>query len=125
MNVHVIEPAFRKLASHPRILYRVEGLAGGPVGIDETRLTSRTGETSFHFDRGRVAALMCLARSAPSPWQLGTVILRSDERANAAFQIPPGITLLIVRYALASRALTAISPERDDCLWPTPFFAAG
>ncbi len=178
-GTHLAEAAFRKLASHPRLVTAARQLLGEDVYIHQSRLVPRfadrpsdvlwrrdfatwsvidgmaapravtaavvlgdgTEAPVLHVAPGShrrpAAAEPPLVLSAP----LGSVLFYHGDLAYAFNQPGDGRSpsLYLVTYnalgnriagggrdaLYAAREAASIQVEPDDCLWPTPWFAAG
>jgi hypothetical protein len=126
-DVHRTEIGFRKLAAHPRLLAHVRRIAGGPVILRATRLSVGAGFEIAANASETVRAVIFL--DAGPGARLGSALLVNGTASYRDPRQAPGTLAFVASFASADarpewigRALRA---ERDDCLWQTPFLAAG
>lgn len=138
-DLHRCEPAFRKLTHHPRLIDFARSLLGGEVAIRETRLTVQSRLELAVARPGALQAVVFLDHTPRGPdgavgGRLGSVLFVGADAHYGAMRDGPALVFAIV-FAPALRSdigdLAAggdsppVSPEPDDCLWPSPYCAFG
>jgi hypothetical protein len=126
-DVHRAEIGFRKLAAHPRLLEHVRRVAGGPVTLRATRLSVGPGFEVAADATEAVRAVIFLdagpdARLGSALLVDGTASYRDARPAAGTLAFVASFTWADARPEWIDAALRA---EPDDCLWQTPFVAAG
>jgi hypothetical protein len=126
-DVHHAEAGFRKLAAHPRLLERVRQVAGGPVTLRATRLSVGAGFEVGADASDAVRAVVFLDAGAGS--RLGSALLVDGTASYRDARPGAGTLAFVSTFAWADARPewidAALRSEADDCLWQTPFLAAG
>lgn len=126
-DVHRVEPGFRKLAAHPRLIGKLEQLFGGKVALRETRLCIGTGFDIPANAAAEISAVVFLDVAAGAASRLGSALL-VDGAADYHDPRPSATTLAFVATFAGAGAdwlAPGFAAERDDCLWPPPYMAIG
>jgi hypothetical protein len=126
-DVHRAETGFRKLAAHPRLLERVRERAGGPVTLRATRLSVGAGFEVPADASDAVRAVVFLDVGPGS--RLGQALLVDGTASWRDPRHADGTLAFVATFAWADARPewlhAALRSEADDCLWQTPFLAAG
>lgn len=122
-DAHHAEAGFRKLASHPRLLDPVRQLAGGPVALRETRLCLGTGFDILANAADEISAVVFLDHSGAP--RLGSALLIDGAVRYRDLRLTDNTLAFVGTFARADATGTSLHAEADDCLWQTPFLAAG
>jgi hypothetical protein len=126
-EVHRAETGFRKLAAHPRLLERVRQAAGGPVTLRATRLSVGAGFEVPADASDAVRAVVFLDAGPDS--RLGSALLVEGTASYRDPRRSDGTLAFVATFAWADARPewlgAALRAEADDCLWQTPFLAAG
>ncbi len=124
-GLHRVDP-FARLARHQRIVGTVQRALGHDVTIADSLLVLAGSLPSnpVHgvravVDLGSSPLLRAIGASGTS----GLLTFQTGAADRGDYGL--GRLLFMIDYAAADDATTAIAPERDDCLWPTPFACAG
>lgn len=126
-DVHRAETGFRKLAAHPRLLGHVRQVAGGPVTLRATRLSVGAAFAVPADAADAVRAVVFL--DTESSARLGSALLVEGTAAYHDPRPSEGTLAFVATFAWADARPEWIDgtlrSESDDCLWQTPFLAAG
>jgi len=126
-DVHRAEPGFRKLAAHPRLLEHVRARAGGPVTLRATQLSVGVGLEVPADASDAVRAVVFLDVGPGS--RLGSALLVDGTASWRDARQSEHTLAFVATFAWADARPewigAALRPEADDCLWQTPFLAAG
>jgi hypothetical protein len=126
-DVHHGEAGFRKLAAHPRLLERVRQVAAGPVTLRATRLSVGPGFEVGADASEAVRAVVFLDTGVGS--RLGSALLLDGTAAYRDARPAAGTLAFVATFAWADARPewidAALRNEPDDCLYQTPFLAAG
>ncbi|MBI3711259.1 MAG: hypothetical protein HY246_26755 [Proteobacteria bacterium] len=129
-DLHRREPAFHKLAHHPRLLEPARQLLSREAAIAESTLLSTP---TRHIDNAD--GLLCVVglggRAAESG--LGNVVFSTGRVCAAALQawdVAVAIRYVaydatVVHLAAGRTGVEPPMPEADDCLWQSPLCVAG
>lgn len=126
-DVHRVEPGFRKLAAHPRLIGPLQQLLDGKAVLRGTRLCIGTGFDMLASAASEISAVVFLDVASGAASRLGSALL-VDGAAPYREPRPPPTTLAFVATfagAGADRLAPGFAAERDDCLWPPPYMAIG
>lgn len=141
-DLHRCEPGFRKLAHHPRLVELARSLLGGDVAIRETRLTVQSRFDLAAARPSELQAVIFLDHTPRRPdggvgGRLGSVLFVGAEARYGAMRDDPALVFVVVftrathgQAGISDDAddeplLRPVSPEPDDCLWPSPYCAFG
>jgi hypothetical protein len=126
-DVHHTEAGFRKLAAHPRLLEPVRQLASGAVVLRETRLCLGTGFDILANAAAEISAVVFLDNGSAS--RIGSALLVDGAVHYRDPRLSDSTLAFVATFAPsdARKDWTGeqLSAEKDDCLWQTPFLAAG
>jgi hypothetical protein len=126
-DVHRAEAGFRKLAAHPRLLARVQDVAGGPVILRVTRLCIGAAFDIAADASDAVRAVVFLDTGVGS--RLGAALLVDGTASYRDPRPGDGTLAFVATFAWADARPqwlgAGLRAETDDCLWQTPFAIAG
>jgi hypothetical protein len=125
-DVHQAEPGFRKLAAHPRLVEPLRQLFEGDVVLRETRLCIGTGFDILANSAAEISAVVFLDVAAGAGARLGSALLVDGAAHFRDPRLSSSTLAFVATFARARSDADWLGPiESDDCLWPTPFMAAG
>jgi hypothetical protein len=122
-DVHHAEDGFRRLAAHPRLLEPVRQLAGGSVALHETRLCLGTGFDILANAADEISAVVFLDHSGAP--RLGSALVVDGAVHYRDPRLTDSTLAFVATFARAAATAAGLRAESDDCLWQTPFAAAG
>lgn len=126
-DAHRLEPAFLRVARHPRILGLAAGALRAPVTVSASALHFGL-PTILRVPPDRFLVLVHLGRSPDADIQarpsgaIGAVRVAGPAEALV---LPERVLHLSLTYARRGAQATALTPIEPDGLWPPAAFCAG